>query len=104
MGNIGQHYYDWRYKFFGQPGPGTGTPYQHAGQRRHADLRCDADPWHGYGRTATPGSATATATPSPPPATATTEPATATATTQPATNTPTPTNTPRASTFHAPQQ
>ena len=27
MGNIGQHYYDWRYGFFGQPGPGTGTPY-----------------------------------------------------------------------------
>jgi len=27
MGNIGQHYYNWRYKFFGQPGPGTGTPF-----------------------------------------------------------------------------
>jgi hypothetical protein len=27
MGNIGQHYYNWRYGFFGQPGPGTGTPY-----------------------------------------------------------------------------
>src|SRR5579859_1019983 len=27
MGNIGQHYYNWRYAFFGQPGPGTGTPY-----------------------------------------------------------------------------
>jgi hypothetical protein len=27
MGNIGQHYYDWRYKFAGQPGIGTGTPY-----------------------------------------------------------------------------
>jgi len=27
MGNIGQHYYDWRYRFAGQPGVGTGTPY-----------------------------------------------------------------------------
>src|SRR5215212_2243437 len=27
MGNIGQHYYNWRYKFFGQPLPGTGTPF-----------------------------------------------------------------------------
>ncbi len=27
MGNIGQHYYNWRYGFQGQPGPGTGTPY-----------------------------------------------------------------------------
>jgi hypothetical protein len=28
MGNIGQHYYNWRYGFQGQPGPGTGTPYR----------------------------------------------------------------------------
>ncbi|MDQ2810041.1 MAG: hypothetical protein M3Z04_24455 [Chloroflexota bacterium] len=27
MGNIGQHYYNWRYGFQGQPAPGTGTPY-----------------------------------------------------------------------------
>jgi len=27
MGNIGQHYYNWRYKFQGLPGPGTGTPF-----------------------------------------------------------------------------
>ncbi len=27
MGNIGQHYYNWRYGFQGQPGVGTGTPF-----------------------------------------------------------------------------
>ena len=27
MGNIGQHYYNWRYKYQGQPPPGTGTPW-----------------------------------------------------------------------------
>jgi hypothetical protein len=27
MGNIGQHYYNWRYRFAGQPGEGTGTPF-----------------------------------------------------------------------------
>jgi hypothetical protein len=27
MGNIGQHYYNWRYRFAGQPGAGTGTPF-----------------------------------------------------------------------------
>jgi len=28
MGNIGQHYYNWRYNFAGQPAPGTGTPFR----------------------------------------------------------------------------
>jgi hypothetical protein len=27
MGNIGQHYYNWRYRFAGLPAPGTGTPF-----------------------------------------------------------------------------
>ncbi len=48
MGNIGQHYFDWRYKFAGQPPPGTGTPF--------------ATPAGGgtptYVPTATPGTAT----------------------------------------------
>ena len=28
MGNIGQHYFNWRYRFQGLPPPGTGTPYR----------------------------------------------------------------------------
>ena len=110
MGNIGQHYYDWRYGFFGQPGPGTGTPYNtpvNGGTPTYAATGTPA-PGTTVGPTNTPGgAATATATAESATATATPLPATATATAEPEdTATPTPTNTPtpRASTFDAPQQ